>query len=159
MTDQSSQMVILAQRVEHLERQNRRLSKLVVLGLLIAGCLAVMGASKKGHVVQGTEFLLRDNRGQRLASLKMGSSGPTLTLYDADGKVARALLGVLPSGPALGLYDSSGKNRISLGLSEKGANLTFADSDEKMRAELGVVDEGPNLQFFDREGKSVYKTR
>jgi hypothetical protein len=149
----------IMERLEHLERQNRGLKRALVLGFVLLGCFALMGASKKGRSVQATEFLLKDNEGQTRASLRMGSAGPGLAFYDANGKAVRALLGVLPAGPALGLYDPDGKNRISLGISAKGANLTFNDSDEKLRSELGMLEEGPNLLFLDHDGKTVYKVR
>jgi hypothetical protein len=158
-TYRSTEAATIMERLEHLERQNRRLKRVLVLGFILLGCVALMGASKKGRVIQATEFLLKDNDGQTRASLKMGSAGPHLAFYDANGKAVRALLGLLPSGPALGLYDSDGKNRISLAISPKGANLTFNDSDEKLRSELGMLEEGPKLLFLDLEGKTVYKVR
>jgi hypothetical protein len=158
-TNLSLETAAILERLKRVEQQNRRLQRALILGFILLGCLVLIGASKKGRVVQATEFLLKDSEGQTRASLKMGSAGPDLAFYDANGKVVRALLGVLPSGPALGFYDPDGKNRISLAISPKGANLTFNDSDEKLRSELGMLEEGPNLLFLDRDGKTVYKAR
>jgi hypothetical protein len=159
MKTQSLELEPILQRLEKLESQNRRLKRTPILLLLLLGSLALMGASRKGHPVKASEFILQDADGNTRASLKMGNTGPYLVFYGADGKVARALVGVLPAGPALGFYDAKGKTRVSLALSSNSANLTFDDSDEKLRAEIGVLQEGPNLLFLDADGKPVYKAR
>jgi hypothetical protein len=156
---QSSEMQVVFERLEQLETQNRRLKRAVIVIFILAGSFALMGAGKKGRVVQATEFLLRDGEGRTRAAWRMGNSGPYLVFYDAQGKTARALLGIPASGPALGFYGVNGKTRISLGISEKGANLTFNDTDEKLRAELGMLEEGPNLMFLNSDGRPVYKAR
>jgi hypothetical protein len=159
MMSEPLEIPLILERLEGLERQNRRLKQTLAVAFVLLGSLFFMGAGKKGHVVQATEFLLKDADGRVRAALRMGSAGAYLAFYNSDGKAARGLLGVLPSGPALGLYDGKGKTRVSLGLTEKGANLTFHDSDEKLRAELGMLEEGPNLLFLDPDGKPVYKIR
>jgi hypothetical protein len=160
MTPQSVEMGTILERLQKLENQNRRLRRALASLFVLVGSFAALGlASKKGRVVQATEFLLKDGEAKTRAALRMGRSGPYLVFYDANGKAARALVGILSSGPALGLYDAAGKTRVSLGVTTKGANLTFHDADEKLRAELGALEEGPNLMFLDPEGKPVYKTQ
>ena len=160
MTSQGFDTHAVLERLHNLEKQNQRLKRALALVFMLVASFAAMGmASRRGRAIQATEFILRDSDGNTRAALRMGNTGPRLLFYDADGKAARVLLGVLGSGPALGLYDKNGKTRASLGVTMKGANLTFNDADEKLRAELGMLEEGPNLMLLNADGTPVYKTR
>jgi hypothetical protein len=159
MTSQGFDTHAVLERLHNLEKQNRWLTRALVLVFVLVGSFAAMGMARKARAVEATEFILRDSDGSTRAALRMGNTGPRLVFYDADGKAARVLLGVLGSGPALGLYDKNGKTRVALGVTMKGANLTFNDADEKLRAELGMLEEGPNLMLLNADGTPVYKTR
>ena len=77
----------LAQRVEKLEKANRRLKLAGVLALTLVGCLLLLGVASPDRTVEAEEFILRDASGNRRAGLAVVAQGPGLHLYDANGKL------------------------------------------------------------------------
>jgi hypothetical protein len=149
--------VEVLERLERLERQNKQLKSAAALFMILTSSLALMGASgHKGRTVEARQIVLKDDEGNTRAVLGMRSAGPGLTLYDANGDKAQALLTVLQTGPVLGLYDSDGTTRVLLGVTPKGATLTFNDAEGKLRAEMGFSADAPHVTFFDRDGNPVY---
>jgi hypothetical protein len=68
-----------AERLDKLERRNRRLTSVLVL-LLVAGGLVLLGAAQKAER-QSSEmesFVLRDSAGKERARLAIGKEGPAL---------------------------------------------------------------------------------
>ena len=77
----------LAQRVEKLEKANRRLKLAGVLVLTLVGCWLLLGVASPKRTVQAEEFILRDANGKVQVMLGAGAEGPTLVLFDANGKL------------------------------------------------------------------------
>ena len=140
----------LEQRIEELERQNRRIKRaglLTVVGVLAATLLyvglqatsrAIAQGRTESKVIEATEFRLVDRSGKLRAALGMANGEPGLVLYDKDGK-ARASLELGKNGePALTLYDKDGKARADLHLDERGAFLNLVEENGKSLATLGV---------------------
>ena len=123
----------LAQRVEKLEKANRRLEFAGVLALTLVGCLLLLGAASPKRTVSAEEFILRDEDGDLRVSLHMTASGPALSLFDANGKV-RAVLAMGADGPM----------------------LLLADANEVSRALLGVLEVEAGLALFDANGKVIF---
>ena len=165
----------LEQRLERLERQNRWMKRIGMLGLAVAAAVLLSGQAKakdlqhlkvrsltlidaKGrNRVVLTDYGLRvsDLNGKTRAMLVArgdGSSG--LHLYDKNGK-NRATLGTLVDGsPRLLLYDKSGNARMSLGALNDGlSRLALYDKNGKTRAALRALGDGsPSLVLSDRDG-------
>jgi hypothetical protein len=149
--------VDILERLERLEKQNRRLKSAAALFMIFTSSLVLMSAAgHKGRTIEARQIVLKDDEGNTRAILGMRSAGPGLTLYDANGDKVQALLAVLQTGPVLGLYDASGTTRVLLGATPKGATLTFNDAEGKLRAEMGFSGEAPHVTFFDRDGNPVY---
>ena len=148
---------VVFERLERLEKQNRRLKSVAALFMIFTSSLILISAAgHKGHTVEAKQFVLKDDEGNTRAVLGMRSAGPGLTLYAADGDKVQALLTVLQTGPVLGLYDADGTTRALLGVTPKGASLTFNDAEGKLRAEMSFSGDAPQLTFFDRDGNPVY---
>ena len=148
---------VVFERLEKLEKQNRRLKRAAALFVIFTSSLVLMSAAgHKGRTVEARQVVLKDDAGNTRAVLGMRSAGPGLTLYGPDGDKVEALLTVLQTGPVLGLYDADGTTRALLGVTPKGASLTFNDAEGKLRAEMSFSGDAPQLTFFDREGNPVY---
>src|SRR5574337_355803 len=134
MEEQATNSVV--QRLEHLERENRRLKRLG--GFLIFGVAAVvlMGETKGARVIEAEKFVLRDLVGKTRAvpsTMPDGSVG--LAILSADGK--------------------------SLSLSAEGdgtMGLTMYDKSKKLRAEIFTLADGSaGLALYDASGKAMWK--
>jgi hypothetical protein len=145
--------VLIAQRVERLERAQRRWQRVAagaVLGLI---AVAVMGQKPAPRIVEAERFILRDAAGRIRAELAVDTeqsvalrfrdadnmprlsigteNGASVVVLNEQGGKVRAGLVTLPQGsPALTLYDTNGKNRAELALTRDGAPaLTITDRD------------------------------
>jgi hypothetical protein len=156
----------IEERLEKLERQNRRM-KLAGLGaVVIAGAFVLMGqASGPGSdwktvsggppEVRAKSFVLVDANGETRARLYMSApaKGPELDLLDAKGN-PRVELAVTSNGPALQLNDASGNPRAELGAAPNGPGLILYDANGKLRAELAAAPNGPGLILGDANGNT-----
>ena len=111
----------LEERIGRLERENKRLKRWGVVGMLAVVGLALLGqAAPKGGVqdVVRTRLLeVVDDGGNARAGIRVGSHGPQLAFVDASGKQLVAL-GVAAGGPALMLQGASGEASVALAVSE-----------------------------------------
>lgn len=151
----------LAVRVERLERQNRWLSRalmIVAVGAALLVTLAAMSPPSIQDVVTAKSFEVVDDEGNVRAELGVlpdGSHG--LALHDADGN-ERATLGVWPHGTAqsLSLHDPDGKMRALLAVSPDGfaGMRLFGAADDKSFAGITVSPHGTGLglAYLDAEG-------
>ena len=148
--------VDVLERLERLEKQNRRLKSAATVFMIFTSSLVLMSAAgHKGRTVEAKQMVLKDDAGTTRAVLGMRSAGPGLALYDANGDKVQALLTVLQTGPVLGLYDADGTTRVLLGVTPKGVTLTFNDADGKLRGGVGFSGDAQNVTFFDRDGNPV----
>ncbi len=165
----------LAQRLNIMERQNRRLKRMGMVILAGATVLTLMGQARLSRTVEAEKFILKDASGKVRAEIGMGEKGPALRFRAEDGKFRiglglvgdehglflldanerkQATLGVGSLGPALMLYDNKGKRRMVFGMS-KGAQPLFelAGTNEVWRVRLLVTDTGSALDFQDSRGQ------
>jgi len=150
-------MEALAQRLEKVEQQNRRLKRVgvVVLALAVAGI--IMGQAMPGaRKVEAEEFVLRDAAGNVRAELVAFKDGLALTLLDESGK-SRATLAVDKPGPRLSLYDENGKPRARLAVYEDGPALILLDENGMFRVSLLVRKAGPMLLLHDENDKTIWR--
>jgi len=166
----------IEERLEKLERQNRRMKLAGVGALVIAGAVVLMGQASGPRTlpeVRANSFVLVDANGQRRAMLAMFSDGPGLAPYDPTGQ-PRAELTVFSSGPDLQMEDANGKVRVGptvflgkpelvlIGANEKAEAdlfvdsiapaLTFSDTNGSQRVALGVASDGPWFSLNDASG-------
>ncbi len=149
----------LTQRLDRLERENRRLKvagAILLLALAAVGAMGQMTPRAVPKVVEAERFVLRDTKGNILAIMGTEASGTSLSLYDQKGK-PRAWLGVTADGaPVLALFDQNGKDRAGLVLGADGTPaLALLDQNGKRRAVLStLVDGTPGLLFADQNERA-----
>ncbi len=136
----------IEERLESLERQNRRMKLAGLAGLVIAGAVVLTGlagsaggqAGKAANIIRATGFVLVDAQGRTRAALDMNLNTPELVLYDANGK-KRAALFESPDGPALILTGvHTGEEGVLLQVSADGPLFSLADA-QKFTTQVGVT--------------------
>lgn len=105
-TDQA-RLEPLLQRVEKLERENRRFRALLLAATVILAGLMVMGLTLGDPIIGAEAFTLVDQGGSLRGMLAMVQNEPTLALFDNEGRM-RVGLSVVSDAPQLVLYDAEG---------------------------------------------------
>jgi len=174
MTAEASNVQGLANRVEKLERQNRRMKQAGTIILILAAAVVLMGQAPGTRTVEANEFVLRDADGRIRGWLGVRDDNPGLSLYGANGK-PQVWLSAQPGGPlfslydiqerqrimitapeetpVIGFYDKNGKGRGALGMSGDTPSLLLVHSEGKMRVLLDAARENPGLALYDDDGK------
>ncbi len=148
----------LTQRLDRLERENRRLKLagvILLLALAAVGAMGQMIPRAVPKVVEAERFVLRDTRGKILATLGTEASGTSLSVYDQNGKPRAGLSVIADGAPVLVLFDQNGKDRAGLVLGADGTPaLALLDQNGKRRAVLStLVDGRPGLLLADQNEK------
>ena len=137
----------LTQRLDRLERENRRLRLLGALALLGASALVLMGQTAPSPVVNTLEaerFVLRDGAGNVRASLGLRPDGTAALVLADDTQQERVVLSVTAPGLAgLDLSDRTGHLRAGLGVRADGAaQLSLLDQGDRPRVEIKAHGDG-----------------
>lgn len=171
-------METLGQRLDRVERENRRLKRAGIVAVAVIAAVVLMGQAtprKVAKVVEAEKFVLRDAGGTVRARLETLSFGKVqLVLFDKDEK-PQSILGVGSGGPGLILGGKegttflsntlllfSGKDfKIRLGMTlfpPQEPGLILAGSNGEHRAKLILGDDkAPALRLFDPDGKVIWK--
>jgi hypothetical protein len=99
----------MEERLDRLERENRRLKRAGVVVLALIGAVVLMGHVVGEKVIEAERFVLLDSSGQPRAVLAVAKSGSGLYLYDEKGKLRAGLVGGTADGTGLRVYDQKGK--------------------------------------------------
>jgi hypothetical protein len=153
----------LAERVERLERENRRLKRIGVVVLAAVAVTLAVGAklADQPEFVEATRgFHLRDKDGTLRASLTLEHEGePGLFLYTKDRDLPAIALSLDSDGQRrLQFRDKTGKERIFLGpLADGHVGIVLEDGAENQRIKLSVPSQGgPNIQLMDEGRRSRF---
>jgi hypothetical protein len=161
--------LLFTSRIEHLERENRRLRRLwmgmlvsVALLLGLATALVVVSArhglpGTVADVIEAREFLLRDASGAVRGSWASQPDGSARFMFQAPASKAGLSLSVLKGGASgITVRDSAGRSRAVLGLlPDQTVSLLFADENGTTRTVLSLVRGGSStLVFADRSGSA-----
>jgi len=141
----------IKQRLEKLERQNRRMKLAGVGALVIAAAFLLMGQASGPRTlpeVRANSFVLVDAQGRQRATLSMDMNEPGLALRDASGAI-RAMLANSPQGPTLGLLDANGKAAATLAVLSDGPLLGMLDANLTQGVMLDIPAHGPELKLND----------
>jgi hypothetical protein len=159
----------MAERIQGLERETRRLRRLwmsVVLGLavLLGTAVALVIVSAKhgfpgtvADVIESRQFLVRDKDGAVRGVFGATDAGDLRLSLQAPGSRAGVSLTALKGGATgLTFTDSAGKARGVLGLlPDETTSLTFGDRNGQTRSALSLNPEGSaTLVFADRTGST-----
>jgi len=185
MTGQTTDLDAILQRLERLERQNRRLRRgWIVVPVLLAAGLLFHSNAQQGRSIQAEEFIvidsgnkpraalswradgsvglgLTDPSGNKVAGLDVTATGITLAMGGDQAK-SRALIEVLPDGTAkIALADASKKPRCVVALAASGDNFVgLNDGQGTLRAAMFVQGSAPeapaSINLFDATAKQIY---
>jgi hypothetical protein len=123
MSAQAEEVRAILARIERLERQNRRLKRIAVGGLLLLVTVAVMGAPSPSRTIEAQRFVLTDSAGRTRAVLGTEKAdatqsfySPTLTLYTENGKPGLQLIeyGLDTPIPEVRMPDANGNDGATL---------------------------------------------
>ena len=181
MISSPDELKILTDRVDQLERSQRRFRQCGVFLFLGVGVVFLMGLAVPGNVpevIEAQRFVVKDANGRNLAALGTDRDGapllvltnldgalgatlevtahrrPTLTLYDRDGH-SRAIMSVDSEGsPSLSMNDKTGTPRVGLAVATQGSGgLVLYGDGNTARASLGLgTSWSPYLVFMDDGG-------
>jgi hypothetical protein len=160
---QSDDLQKLAGRVASLEAFNRRLSRLVVILLVVLASVVWMGqrapAKKKApaatstpKVLEAEAFLLKSASGQVTASLSATTGGPTLRLLGPNGTERAALALDNTGAPRLALNSATGKSVYSVTLDKDGYPAVEIGAADAPKLLLVVGAAGPGIGMLDADG-------
>jgi len=168
MTKQTPDLEAVLERLENVERQNRRMKRvgLVTLVLLAAGFL-VGQAQPKSQVVEAEQFIVRDARGQKRALLGLdhptspGHSPVRIGLYNENQSSAVMYLSDGFAGLTVTAEGAAGAEKRAIQLfanPKEGTGLKVGASITTEAARLGAdADGGASLVLKDKSGKVLFK--
>jgi hypothetical protein len=150
----------LEQRMERLERANRRLKLgMLALAAVMVGFVCI-AATTSQKVVRAQGFEITDSHGTYRGSLAVDADGaPRLFLHN-KGATGGVGLGINADGsPGLALFGKQKDVRVALTvLAHGGPALVFRDENHGHRVLLSAdTDEGPSLVFRGKDGKVLWK--
>lgn len=130
----------LQNRIEQLERQQRR-TRTVFLLLIVLGCAAVLMGQVNQPIIDQSIELRQLVDPADLAPVVEPEIHPelrtnSLSIYDRAGK-QRGVLSALGDGSVLALFDRNGRTRAELTAAGTNVSLTLYDGEGKTRAVLG----------------------
>ena len=150
MPTAESSLEVLANRVEKLETQNRRLKKVGIAIALLASAVVVMGQAPTSKVIEANEFRVKDANGRVRAKFFMSEGlGPRLDLFDEDENPMVSLFGIGRIG-TLSLGSTSGSSRSVILEPNLGLLLTGDAGAISATTSKGLG--GPVIRLSDNEG-------
>jgi hypothetical protein len=151
MTSSNNDLRNLVQRLERIERQNRRLKSAGALILALGGAALLMGQTKEGQpqppaaqpaqrrvgefdILETRRFIVKDSNGMvRFFMTTMPDGSPSLELRTADGKPRVALTCTDGGFASVLLHDNNGLSHASITVAADGAPLVeLRDKDQKV---------------------------
>ena len=128
-----------AERLNKLERRNRRLTGMLVL-LLVVGGLVLLGAAQtaKRQSSEMESLVLRDSAGKERARLEIGKEGPTLQFLNDRGQTL-ATVGTSKDALLLRLFDRNGRLQTGVALEQDGVALVTYDRDGQLQRGRGAL--------------------
>lgn len=160
------QLAVLTQRLDRLERENRRWKRIAILSIVILGSASLMGqALQVPTVIEAQKFVLKDSNGKvrgvwgaqdppyptDLVSARYG-----VHLYASDGRKIAAL-GERHgnTGSVLELYDQ--RTASSASLSAGSAHIGTGDQAFRAAASLDLTATKESREARERQGEELRK--
>jgi len=155
--EQSAELSNILARLGRVERENRRLKRMAVGVLVLAGAVILMGQARPSNrTIEAERFVLKDASGRIRARLEMElSDRPTLALLDAKGFPLVSL--EAGESPSLNLCKGSCDQQVWLGTFPNGLfGLALYGKDKGaplhgLQAGLGVVNGVPGLNLYGKD--------
>jgi hypothetical protein len=147
----------IEERLNRLERKNRRLTLAMLLTGVAAALVVTLGMAKTEVVpdeVKAHSFKLLDDNGNTRAALDVTKDGVGLALLGGKGNT-QAALSVANEEAMLVLSDTNDKPRIAMAMSKDGPMLQLGDESGKTRALLAMQGDSPGLALLNKNGKTL----
>ena len=147
----------MMQRIEGLERRQRRYARAGLVAMSAAAGLLAIGAGKPlgGKVVEAEKLLIRDSKGSVRAEIGTTTEGwATIELLDGKGAKVMSLRGPT-SAPIIELADGAGGS-IWLTSSTTGSSMSLS----KGNGELEIMTNAsgaPSMRIQNKDGKVVWQ--
>lgn len=149
MTSTAPEVSALTERIEKLEKQNRKFKQAGAVALVLVASLLLMGQAAQKKTVEANEFILRDNDGKIRARLRM--------VEDQEGVRNPQLKGL--QNPQLEFFDENQKSRASVGTNRTGADFTLRNGDGQIAAmlftEFGAVGGSQSGLVLESPGRTA----
>jgi hypothetical protein len=156
-----STIPVLLQRLEKLERSNRRLKLLGLVVLLGLVAFGLMGQVRPPlQTVEAQEFVVKDAGGVVRARLGASASAVSLSLAHEGGRANLVVSGGRGQGAHLAVADSTGKVKGLLLLSPETVGLYLSPVDatgppRATRVVFEVLNQGTGgFAFYDKNGQT-----
>lgn len=156
---EASMIPALLQRLERLERSNRRLKLWGVVALFGLATLGVMGQARPPlQTVEAQEFVVKDAGGVVRARLGASPASVSLSLSHEGGRANLVVAGGRGQGAHLAVTDATGKVKGLLLLSPETVGLYLSPIDatgppRSPRVVFEVLNQGTGgFAFYDKNG-------
>ncbi len=171
------------ERIEKIEKQNRRLKSYMIFFIITLLAFLLMGAKaglNNGHFRQITAeaITIVDGAGQELILIGSGKDGTGIRILNKAGKRVVGIgitadergsgilvadkegrprfgLGMDMGLPSFALTDENGKKIMAMGGDEKGYGLVIMDENEVERVGMGFNEGHTGVMIYDDKGKYV----
>lgn len=151
---------ILMQRLERLERSNRRLKALAACVLVGLAAVLLMGQARPAlQTIEAQEFIVKDANGNIRARLGNYAAGASLNLYQESGRASLVASGTRGQGAHLSLADATGKIKGLFLLSQEAVGVYLSPVDatgppRSPRVVLEALAQGSGgFAVYDRAGQ------
>ena len=163
---------ILSDRVNRLERENRRLKWVGAVILIAAAGLSIWSARRetKNRSIEGERIILHDKKGKMLALLEGDKDGlPNLAFYGKEGR-AQIKIGIdQVGGPNIDLQGVDEKGGVGMSVTTGGASslvitepggeyitlVAAGKPDHSAALDIGNWEKGDDFSVFVRNGEST----
>ena len=150
-----------AERLNRLERANRRLAAaLGLLGLVAIITVAVGATREEARSLDAERITLRDKAGKVRAEFIADGSGPALTLFDTESRERLRLHAADDGTTTLSLTTPARGQALSRSIKFRTAldgwsTVLFTDSAKQERLAIGLGYDGePRLRMYTSDGKA-----
>ena len=157
--------IVLIERMEHIERENRRLRSAgrtmlvgmaIVLGITVAVFIysGSFGAGVSRNIA-ARQFTIRDGKGTSRGTWGVADDGTVRFILSDQSGHPRVRVSLFPDGSSgVSLADSADRKLVVLGaLADHSTSFVMSDNAGVPRAVLGMSPNGSaNLVFADRDG-------
>lgn len=154
-----SMIPVLMQRLDKLERSNRRLKLSGLIVLVGLAAVGLMGQARPPlQTVEAQEFVVKDAGGAVRARLGASPSAASLTLSHEGGRASLVVSGGRGQGAHLAVSDSAGKVKGLLLLNPETVGLYLSPIDatgppKSPRVVFEVLNQGTGgFAFYDKNG-------
>jgi hypothetical protein len=148
----------LTQRLERLERDNRRLRRMgggFLIGLI--ALLLTAQAVPPARIVEAQHFVVKDGAGKKRAELTTSDTGPELVFVDTMGR-RKAALGLALGEPHLVMfgYDRYGTapvQTLRVALTREASSISLNDAKGK-QVRISLFDDASGITLTDGRGRN-----